>query len=195
MSDDSDALLASSTVDNASSLNDDSLCDDVSLSDSDVDDSSIDSTIVSTLDDSTADDSSINDSSYDDSSSDESSLSNSSIDDLPALDKRDSRRRLAQKVAVVAAFVILCQRKRSTRHKAPLITRSPAKTRIRVDPREILLSGINDGYLKNEYRMSKESLFQLHSLLQQNLHGSQNRRRSDSITSLAKVMTLPVFTE
>jgi fatty-acid desaturase len=53
---------------------------------------------------------------------------------------------------------------------------------------KIVLRGINDGYLKSKYHMSKDSLFKLHSLLQQNLDRSKKRKRDDSIMLLAKVM-------
>jgi hypothetical protein len=53
---------------------------------------------------------------------------------------------------------------------------------------DILVEGVNDGHLKDEYRMSKESLLKLHSLLKPFLDVGTQKFRGDTIPSLAKLM-------
>lgn len=65
--------------------------------------------------------------------------------------------------------------------------RTTNKKRFRVQPMEILLRGVDDGYIKNEYRMSQKSVMKLHSLIQQDLTTAREKR-SDVIQSLTKVL-------
>ena len=53
---------------------------------------------------------------------------------------------------------------------------------------DILVEGLNDGHLKNEYCMSKESLLKLHSLLKPALQVSIQNHQGDAIDLLSKVM-------
>jgi DDE superfamily endonuclease len=57
-----------------------------------------------------------------------------------------------------------------------------------VAPLNVLSMGVSDSYFKNEYRMSKESLLKLHSLLKPSLVQHPRNRRGDVIDSLSKVM-------
>ena len=93
-----------------------------------------------------------------------------SYDSDSSFHELDSNRRRSQKRALLA-FAIFCQQNRRKR-KAPARKRSANKERIRVDPVHILMQGINDGHFKDEYRMSKESLLKLHSLLKPDLVAS-----------------------
>ena len=109
-----------------------------------------------------------------------------SYDSESSFEEQECGRRRAEKAALLAAAIFCAENRR--KHKAPPKTRSANKKRNRKDSVDILMEGVNDGHLKDEYRMSKESLLKLHSLLKPDLHVSIRNRRGDVIDSLSKVM-------
>jgi DDE superfamily endonuclease len=123
-----------------------------------------------------------------DSSDDDLSDDDSTSDDDLCFDRPNSRRQRAHKAAVVAAVILLLQKKRRQSNVRMKRKKSANKTREHVDPMRILALGVSDGNFKQEYRMSKESLFKLHSLLQPDLVESPKNQRGDVIDSLTKVM-------
>ena len=109
-----------------------------------------------------------------------------SYDSESSFEEQESDRRRAEKVALLAAAIFCASNRR--KHKASSRQRSANKKRHHRDPVDILVEGVNDGHLKDEYRMSKESLLKLHSLLKPFLDVGTQKFRGDTIPSLAKLM-------
>jgi hypothetical protein len=104
-----------------------------------------------------------------------------------SFEEQECKRRRAGKVVLLAATMLFAENRRKA--KARGRRRSANRKRNRKTPEEILAEGVCDGHLKDEYRMSKESLLKLHSLVKPFLEARITRRlRGDAIPSLVRVM-------
>jgi hypothetical protein len=87
-------------------------------------------------------------------------------------EEQEYDRRRAEKAALLAAAIFCAENLRKRKCKAPTRKKSAERKRNRKKAVDILMEGVNDGYLKDEYRVSKESLLKLHSLLKPDLQGN-----------------------
>jgi hypothetical protein len=110
-----------------------------------------------------------------------------SYDSESSFEEQESECRRAEKVTLLAVAIFCAENRR--KRKAPARKRrSGNKKRNRKDPVDIIMEGVNDGHLKDEYRMSKESLLKLHLLLKPDLQASIRNHHGDVIDSLSKVL-------
>jgi hypothetical protein len=109
-----------------------------------------------------------------------------SYDSESSFEEQECKRRRAENLALLAAAMFCAKNHRKP--KAPARRRTANRKRNQKDPEVILAEGVCDGHLKDEYRMSKESLLKLHSLLKPFLEVSAQKFRGDTIPSLVKVM-------
>lgn len=101
--------------------------------------------------------------------------------------EEEAKARKRRNLKLLVAVTIYCEESKRRRKRTKKQRRGDNE-RTRKDPVSILQEGINDGLLRNEYRMSKESLLKLASLLESSLLPSARNYRKDVLLPLEKVM-------